>query len=560
MTTDRESIEVDVLFVGAGPASLSGAYHLARLLREARKGEPTPLGTEAPIIMVIEKGREIGAHGISGAILNPRTLDELIPDWRSKDPPLPDIPVREDSLYLLTKTGKFKLPLLPSFLKNHGNHVVSLSKFVRWLSPLVEELGVDIFPEFPAVDLLYLDGAVIGVRTGDKGVAKDGSRKANYEPGIDIHAKVTVLGEGPRGTLAKTLIEKMDLDHGKNPQTYSLGVKEVWEVPSKSLQPGDIIHTLLWPLHRDEFGGGFIYSMEGNLLSLGFVVGLGSRNPYMNAHAKFQEFKTHPFITSILEGGQIVEYGAKTIPEGGYYAMPRLYGPGVLMAGDSAGFLDSRSLKGIHLAMKSGMLAAEAIVEALAKDDYSDDSLRRYEALFEESWARDELHEVRNFHQGYDRGLLRGLFHTGIQMMTGGRGWKDPLLSVPDFSRMEKVRDYFGESMEKEEVKYDNKLTFDKLTDVYYSATRHEEDQPPHLRIRDYDICNKRCTEEYGNPCEAFCPANVYEMEKEEGGGKHLKLNPTNCVHCKTCDILDPYEIITWVPPEGGGGPNHQSM
>ena len=562
MEAERESIEVDVLFVGAGPACLGGAYHLAKILKEGKGGETAaPLNADDMSIMVIEKGREVGAHGVSGAVLNPRTLDELIPAWRGNEPPLPGTPVREDSLYFLTEKGKFRLPVLPSFLKNHGNYVISLSKFVRWLAPLVEEMGVDVFPEFPAVELLYRDRTVVGVRTGDKGIDRNARQKSNYEPGIDIFAKVTVLGEGPRGTLTKRLIEEMDLDRDKNPQNYSLGVKEVWEVPNSSIQPGDIVHTILWPLGKDDFGGGFIYAMGDDLLSIGMVIGLGSRNPYSNSHAMLQEFKTHPFVSDLLRGGQIVEYGAKTIPEGGYYAMPRPYGPGVLVVGDSAGILNSRSLKGIHLAMKSGMLAAETIFEALAKGDFTETTLMRYETLIEESWIAEELYPVRNFHQGFGDGLWKGLLRMGLQMLTGGRGLKDPMPAVPDFSRVMKVRDFYGGAWkEKQEVKYDNKFTFDKVTDVYYSGTKHDEDQPPHLLIEDYDICNKRCVEEYGNPCESFCPASVYEMEEEEGGGKHLKLNPTNCVHCKTCDVMDPYEIITWVPPEGGGGPNHQRM
>ncbi len=560
MAASRESIEVDVLFVGAGPASLSGAYHLARMLKEEGEGEHSAkVGPGELSIMVIEKGREVGAHGISGAVLNPRGLDELMPGWRDKDPPLPGVPVHEDSLCFLAGGGKWKLPVLPSFLNNHGNTVVSLSRFLRWLLPQVEGVGVDVFPEFPAVELLYQDGGVIGVRTGDKGVGKDGEPKANYEPGIDIRARVTILGEGPRGTLAKELIKREGLEEGKNPQSYSLGVKEVWEVPGTPLQPGDIIHTLLWPLEKDDFGGGFIYSMGDGLLSVGMVVGLGSRDPYMNVHARLQDFKTHPFISSILKGGQIVEYGAKTIPEGGYYAIPRPYADGVLLVGDSAGFLNSRALKGIHLAVKSGMLAAETAYEALKRNDSSAEVLKGYERRIQESWIRDELYPVRNFHQGFADGLWKGLMRMGVQMATGGRGFRDPFPSLPDFSRMEKVRDYYGGHWrEREKRVYDNRFTFDKVTDVYYSGTRHEEDQPPHLRIADYDICNNRCIEEYGNPCESFCPANVYEMEEGEDGARRLNLNPANCVHCKTCDVMDPYQIITWVPPEGGGGPNHQ--
>jgi electron-transferring-flavoprotein dehydrogenase len=552
MTAERESIEVDVLFVGAGPAGLSGAYHLASRLAERDGGAETS-------IMVIDKGREVGAHGISGAVLNPRALDELIPDWRDRDPPLPGVPVREDRLYFLTERGKFRLPVLPPFLDNHGNLVISLSRFVRWLAPLVEAAGVDVFPEFPAVELLREGDRVIGVRTGDKGVGRDGEPKPNFEPGIDILAKVTVLAEGPRGTLTKVLVNELNLDRGRNPQSYALGVKEVWEAPKSPLRAGDVVHTLLWPLTSRDYGGGFIYALEEGLLCVGMVVGLGNPDPYMNTHEKLQQLKTHPFVSAMLREGRIVEYGAKTIPEGGFYAMPRLYAPGVLITGDSAGFLDSRALKGIHLAMKSGMLAAETIVAAMEADDYSDAALKRYGELFEASWAREELYRVRNFHQGFDDGLWRGILRTGIQMMTGGRGLEDPMPARPDHERVMKVVEFYGKRVEREVVRYDNEVLFDKVTDVYHSGSKHEEDQPPHLLVTDTDICRTRCTEEFGNPCESFCPANVYEMEPdEEGDGRHLKLNATNCVHCKTCDIMDPYGIITWVPPEGGGGPSHQ--
>ncbi len=557
-----ERIEFDVLFVGAGPASLSGALHLAHLIRRHNErveaGELRERRLEVSIA-VIEKGREVGAHILSGAVLDPRALRELVPDFLDRGAPL-SMPVVEDHVWFLTPNRKLAAPIIPPSLRNHGNYIISLGQFVRWLATLAEPVGVDIFPEFPGAELLIEDGAVVGVRTGDRGVDRNGKPKGNYEPGVEIRAKVTVLGEGVRGSLAKVLIERFHLQAGRHPQVYSLGIKELWEVESERIAPGTVIHTLGYPLDSRTFGGGFLYAGAERLVSVGLVVGLSYEDPCLDPHRLFQQFKMHPAIARILRGGKLVRYGAKALPEGGYYSIPKPYVSGALLIGDSAGFLNAQRLKGIHLAMKSGMLAAEAIYEALRRDDFSERQLARYEELIRASWLHDELYRARNFHQAMERGLWPGLFHVGLQMLTKGRGWRDPLPTVAGHERMRKLAECHREreaGCPPLEWKPDGVLTFDKLTDVYYSGTSHEEDQPCHLRIADFDICHTRCVVEYGNPCERFCPANVYEMIATPDGRKRLQINASNCVHCKTCDIMDPYQIITWVPPEGGGGPNY---
>ncbi len=557
-----ERIEFDVLFVGAGPASLSGALHLAHLIRRHNEQVETGQLRERRLdvsIAVIEKGREVGAHILSGAVLDPRALRELVPNFLEQGAPLAT-PVVEDQVWFLTKNRKIAIPIVPPPLRNHGHYVISLGQLVKWLAALVEQAGVDIFPEFPGAELLIEDGAVVGVRTGDRGVDRNGRPKGNYEPGVEIRAKVTVLGEGVRGSLAKVLIERFRLQEGKNPQVYSLGIKELWEVEPGRIAPGTVIHTLGYPLDARTFGGGFLYVGADGLVSVGLVVGLSYEDPCLDPHRLFQQFKQHPEIARILKGGTLVRYGAKALPEGGYYSIPRPYVSGALLIGDSAGFLNSQRLKGIHLAMKSGMLAAEAIYEAMRKDDFSERQLARYEELIRTSWVHEELYRVRNFHQAMERGLWSGLLQAGLQMLTGGRGWRDPLPAIAGHARMRKLVEYYGgrnAGCPPSEWRPDGVVSFDKLTDVYYSGTSHEEDQPCHLRIADFDICHTRCPIEYGNPCERFCPANVYEMVATPEGGKRLQINASNCVHCKTCDIMDPYQIITWVPPEGGGGPNY---
>jgi electron-transferring-flavoprotein dehydrogenase len=532
----RDTLEVDVLIVGAGPAGLAAAYRLRQLSKDAS-------------IAVLEKGKEIGAHILSGAVMDPRGIDELIPDWRERGVPLVR-KVDEDRVLFLTRNRKFILPVTPPPLRNHGNYILSLNKFIRWLGSQVEQSGVDVFTGFAGAEPLMDGGRLIGIRTGDKGVDRNRQPKANFEPGLDIRAKITILAEGVRGSLTKQLIQQLHLDEGRNPQVYAVGVKEVWDVPRQKSAPGWVYHTMGWPLRNEEFGGGFIYNMEDGKVSIGLVIGLDYPDPHVDCHERFQRFKTHPFVRSLLHGGALHAYGAKAIPEGGYWAQPRYYFDGGLIAGDAAGFLNSMRLKGIHLALKSGMLAADAAAEALQANDVSSSRLQNYERLVESSWIKEELWKVRNFRQGFEKGFAAGMFHTGLQMLTGGRGLRNRYTNMTGHSRMR--RD--GKTPPSPPA-FDGILTFDKLTDVYNSGTSHDENQPVHLVVVEPNICHPRCTREYGNPCQNFCPAAVYEMVEGQ-----LRINASNCVHCKTCDIMDPYEVINWIPPEGGGGPSYDLL
>jgi electron-transferring-flavoprotein dehydrogenase len=559
----RETLEVDVVIVGAGPAGLAAAYRLAELV-QAHNASAAEKKIEPLSVAVLEKGKEIGSHGISGAVMDPRGIAELMPDWLERGCPV-EAPVGEDSFWYLTEGAKIAAPILPPPLQNHGNYVISLGEMVRWMGGIVGGMGVDLFPEFPAARLLVEDGRVVGVRTGDKGVDKSGQPKPNFEPGVDVRAKMVILAEGPRGTLTKQLGEYFDIYAGRNPQSYAVGVKELWQLPDDRLAAGTVIHTMGWPLDMDTFGGAFIYGMKERVADVGLVVGLDYRNPTLDPHHEFQRFKLHPAVRRILEGGKMISAGAKAIPEGGYYAMPRLYGEGFLIVGDSAGFLNGARLKGIHLSIKAGMLAAETAFHALLNGDSSANQLAEYEALFESSWARDEMWTQRNFHQGFEYGRISGLLNAGLGILTRGRGFGvvNRLQSKPGHQHMERIQRYFGSDHPHppEKMKFDNTYTFDKVSDVYYGGVVHEENQPPHLLIHDTEVCIARCTAEYGNPCLHFCPANVYEPRPTaDGRGRVPFLNFTNCFHCKTCDIMDPYQVITWVPPEGGGGPDYKKL
>ncbi len=563
---DHPEMPADVVIVGGGPAGMACALRLSQLI-DAHNAKHPDAQLSKENIYVLEKSREAGQHCLSGALLDPRSMRELLPGFE-KEAPL-EAEVHKEGVYFLTSTGHYKLPITPPPLRDHGNYVISINKFVKWLAGKVEEAGITIFTGFAGSELLFQgspDGnRVTGVRTDDKGVDKQNQPKSNFEPGYDVKAKVTVLAEGPRGSLTKQLIEKFDLMKDRNPQSYGVGVKELWEVPSGSIQKGEVIYTMGYPLTTKEYGGAWIYGSSDNVVSLGFVTGLDYQDPRLDPQHVLQTFKQHPFVAKLLSGGKMIRYGAKSLPYGGWWSLPPLAGDGWMITGDSAGFLNSARLKGIHLAIKSGMLAAETAFEALTKDDASAATLTQFQSSVESSWIKDELWPVRNFHQGFEKGLIAGIFNTGLQTILRG----GPYARVPSHAGHTRLRpvatlaaDGGKEAPLLGPSKGDGKLTFDKLTDLYHSGTKHEEDQPAHLVIHDTNICNERCVKEFGSPCQNFCPANVYEMLEDSSApnGKRISLNPSNCVHCKTCDIQDPYQIITWVPPEGGGGPNYDGM
>ena len=553
---ERETLEVDVLIVGGGPAGMSAALRLAQL-QKAEGGEPLA-------IAVLEKSREAGAHMLSGAMLDPSTLQELVPDFKERGAPLASA-VHHERVYFLTKSGKVPFPIIPPPLQNHGNYIISLNRFVKWMAGLVEAEGIDLFAGFPAAEILYDGDRVAGVRTRDQGIDKHGAKKSTFEPGVDIKAKVTILCDGVRGNLTKALVRRLALDEGKQPQLYAIGIKELWEVPKDRIPPGTVIHTLGYPLRTEEFGGAFLYAMPDGLVSFGLVTGLDYKDPMFDPHQAFQRLKQHPVFASILQGGQLVRYGAKALPEGGWHTVPRVYADGVLIAGDAGGFMNSMRLKGVHLAMRTGMLAAESAFEAVRANDTSAARLRSYEERINTGTVKRELYPVRNVHQSFSYGLLPGLMYSGLSLVTRGWWFKDPMPVHAGYEHMETLADYYSGNAPDVDVplnpaKIDRQLTFDKLTNVHYSGTRHPEDQPSHLIVHDTNICATRCRVEYGNPCTRFCPANVYEMVDAGDGTKKLQINASNCVHCKTCDIMDPYQVIDWVPPEGGGGPQYEGM
>ncbi len=566
MAVERESMEVDVLFVGGGPANLAAALHLMRLVGkhnedvESGKKEGEKFDDEF-MVMLIEKAQEIGLHGLSGAVIDKKTIFELFPDFDENCGAV-ECKIESEDVLMLTRTGKIKAPITPPPLNNHGFYTVSLAKFTRWMGEQLEEAGVDVFAGFPGVELLYDDGKVSGVRTGDQGLDQEGNPKSNFEAGYDLLAKVVVLGEGPRGTLTQQLIEKFNLDEGRNPQTYLTGVKEVWKLADGKLKPGHVIHTMGFPHDTKTYGGGFIYSMKDNLAAFGLLTGLDARDPQVDPHRYFQLFKTHPLVKDLLDGAEIMQYGAKTVPVGGWYSVPKLAVDGCVIVGDSAALFNAMKIKGIHLAMKSGMLAAEAVFEALVKGDNSAAQLGKYEEAVGNSYIKEEMWKCRNFHQGFHRGRFAGIFHAGIQFITGGRGLIDPMKAGEDYKATATVAERYGGKNPDDvnKMTFDGKLTFDKLTDVYHSGTVHEEQQPCHLKIENREYCDNEdeCKKKYNRACVKFCPAFVYEEEVDEATGKtSLKLNPSNCVHCKTCDVKCPYNNITWTPPEGGGGPKY---
>ena len=551
---ERETLEVDVLIVGGGPAGLSAGLRLAQLQKQ-KGGEPLA-------IAVIEKAASAGQHQLSGALLDPSTLRDLVPDFLARGAPLTQ-EVHHDNIYFLTPESKFRLPITPPPFQNHGNFIISLNQFAKWLSEQVEAEGVDLFMGFPGQHVLFDGERVIGVRTGDRGLGKDGRPKGAFEPGADIHAKVTIFADGPRGHLTKQLIQTLHLSAESEPAQFAIGLKELWDIPKDRLAPGTVIHTLGYPLRDEEFGGSWLYVLPDGRISIGFVVGLDYKDPLFDPHAAFQHFKRHPFITNILDGGTIVRYGAKALPEGGWNTQPRLHFDGGVIVGDAANFVNSTRLKGIHLAMRSGMLAAEAAFDAVRSGDTSSASLARYKELVDASAIKTELYPVRNVHQAFGAGTMFGGAYAGIAMFTNGNGLPD-VSGHPGHQALQTIADYYG--MTKRDIlvpsnaaPIDRKITFDKVTGAHYSGTHHDEDQPVHLLVQT-DVCHSICGPEYGHPCVRFCPANVYEMVDNGAGGLKLQINASNCVHCKTCDIMDPYGVITWVAPEGGEGPSYDGM
>ncbi len=547
--SDRDIMEYDVVVVGGGPAGLASAIKIKQLAIEA--------GREVGVC-VLEKGSEIGAHILSGAVMDPRGIDELFPDWRERGAPV-DVPVSEDRFLFLTESGARQTPnwLLPGCFHNHGNYVISLASVVRWLGEQAEALGVEIYPGFAAAEVLYDDqGAVKGVATGNMGIGRDCAPTANFQPGVELHGKYTLFAEGARGHLGKQLIARFRLDEGRDPQIYGIGLKELWEIDPARHQPGLVVHTAGWPLDSHTYGGSFLYHMNDNQVAVGFVVGLGYSNPYLSPYEEFQRYKTHPAIRQFFEGGKRIAYGARAITAGGLQSLPKLVFPGGALIGCDAGFLNASRIKGSHAAIKSGMLAADAAFDALGSGRQHDE-LSAYPAAFTGSWLQEELHRARNFKPAMSKGLYLGSLLVGIDQVVF-RG-KAPWTMHHSHADHEKLKPA-AECSPIIYPKPDGVVTFDRLSSVFISNTNHEENQPIHLTLKNPAVPVAVNLARFAGPEQRYCPAGVYEFVKADDGGDKLQINAQNCVHCKTCDIKDPTQNIVWVTPEGGGGPNYPNM